>query len=225
MNAPRKRTVWVFDAYGTLFDIHSAVRKQAARLGESAVRLSQSWRTKQLEYSWVRSLMGRHADFWDCTLAALDFALAAEGLADPALRDALCEAYRTPDAYGDAVATLRDLRAGGASTAILSNGSPQMLAAAVSHAGFEPLLDAVLSVEEVGIFKPDSRVYELATARFSVAAAEIRFCSSNAWDIAGAQAFGFQTVWVNRTSQPEEYGIAAHAKVIRSLAEIAATQA
>lgn len=211
----------MFDAYGTLFDIHSAVRREAGRLGERAAALSDLWRSKQLEYSWVRSLLGAPADFWACTTAALDFALQAGGVAEPGLRQALLDAYRKVDAFDDAAPLLKRLRARGRKTAILSNGTPKMLADAVGSAGLGPLFDAMLSVEPAGVFKPDRRVYACVAARFAVTAGEVAFCSANAWDIAGAQAFGFRTIWINRTGKPAEYGIEHAARVARSLGELA----
>jgi 2-haloacid dehalogenase len=197
--------VYVFDAYGTLFDVHSAVARLSSRIGPQADRLSALWRTKQLEYSWVRSLMRRHADFWRLTEDALDFAIAAVPGVDPALRDPLLDAYRSLDAYPEVPAVLAELRRRGSQCAILSNGSPEMLSAAVRCAGLAELLDGVLSVEEAGIFKPDPSVYRLVLDRLGVAAGAVSFQSSNAWDVAGAAAFGFSAVWINRTAQPREY--------------------
>lgn len=197
--------VYVFDAYGTLFDVHSAVFRLRERIGPGAEPLSELWRIKQLEYSWVRSLMRRHADFWRLTEDALDFALAQVGGIDPSLRRPLLGAYRELDAYPEVVEALSALKAGGARLAILSNGSADMLATATHSAGLDDLLDAVLSVEEAGIFKPDRRVYQIVLDRFGVAAGEVSFQSSNCWDAAGAAAFGFAVVWINRTGQPREY--------------------
>ncbi|MFO1185807.1 MAG: haloacid dehalogenase type II [Bauldia sp.] len=220
MNSLAREAVWAFDAYGTLFDIHSAVRGQSEQLGSRAAEFAGLWRSKQLEYSWVRSLANAHADFWSCTVAALDFALAMHGLSDAALREALLEAYRFPAPYPDALPALQRLRAAGAQIAVLSNGTPGMLEAAISGAGLTCLFDAVLSVEEAGVFKPHRRVYELVTRRFEVSASAVHFCSANAWDIAGASAFGFATVWINRSGQPPEYGIDAAAAVVGSLDEL-----
>lgn len=202
--------VYVFDAYGTLFDVHSAVTRLRDRLGPDAERLSELWRIKQMEYSWVRSLMVhgpdyRHRDFWRLTEDALDYAAAAQGGIDPALRQPLLDAYRELDAYPEVAEVLAALKERGARTAILSNGSPEMLAAATRSAGLDDRLDAVLSVEDVGIFKPDAGVYRLVLDRFSVAPGEVSFQSSNGWDVAGAAAFGFDVVWINRKGQPREY--------------------
>jgi 2-haloacid dehalogenase len=193
----------VFDAYGTLFDVHSAVGRLRAQVGDQADALSQLWRTKQLEYSWLRALMGRHADFWQVTGEALDYALARTGV-DPAVRAPLLQAYLTLDAYPEVPDVLRRLRAGGLKTAILSNGEPKMLAAGARSAGIDGLLDAILSVEAVGVFKPEPRVYQLAVDRLGVPADAIAFQSSNAWDVHGAACFGLRPVWVNRQGAPPE---------------------
>lgn len=219
-----RHAVYVFDAYGTLFDVHSAVARLRDRLGPDAERLSELWRIKQMEYSWVRSLMHhgsdyRHRDFWQLTEDALDYATAAVGGIDPVLRRPLLDAYRELDAYPEVASVLAALRERGARTAILSNGSPEMLAAATRSAGLDDRLDAVLSVEDAGIFKPDPRVYQLVLDRFSVAAGEVSFQSSNGWDVAGAGAFGFDVVWINRKGQPREY---ADASPIREAKDLSA---
>jgi 2-haloacid dehalogenase len=189
----------VFDAYGTLFDVHSAAAGEAAALGSKMQPLSQTWRQKQLEYTWLRSLMGAHADFWQVTRDGLDFALAQQGIDDPVLAERLMDLYLRLDAYPDVRPTLESLRAAGLKTAILSNGEPRMLAAAVEHAGIDDLLDEVLSVEDVGVYKPDARVYRLAVDRLAVPGpSAIAFVSTNGWDARGAAHFGFQVAWMNR---------------------------
>lgn len=203
MNPPIRACI--FDAYGTLLDVHSAVGRHAARIGEIAPVLSQTWRTKQLEYSWVSSLMHRYRDFWALTGAALDFAMERHGVADAALRADLLDAYRRLDAYPEVRPVLAALRAAGVRTAILSNGAPAMLASAIEAAGIADMLDATVSVDEIGIYKPDPRVYDLCLRRMAVEAGEVTFQSSNAWDVAGASAFGLRTFWINRTRQPREY--------------------
>jgi 2-haloacid dehalogenase len=205
MSAPRMAGIraCVFDAYGTLFDVHSAVGGLRAKLGDRADALSQLWRAKQLEYTWLRALMGRHADFGQVTGDALDYALARTGI-EPGLRAALLQSYLTLDAYPEVRDVLRRLRAGGLKTAILSNGEPKMLEAAARSAGIDGLLDAVLSVEAVGVFKPEPRVYQLAVDRLGVPAAAIAFQSSNAWDVHGAACFGLRPVWINRQDAPPE---------------------
>jgi 2-haloacid dehalogenase len=189
----------VFDAYGTLFDVHSAAAGEAAALGDKMQPLSQLWRQKQLEYTWLRSLMGAHEDFWHVTRDALDFAMAAQGIEDPALTERLMDLYLRLDAYPDVRPALTKLRGAGLKTAILSNGEPKMLAAAVQHAGIADLLDANLSIEEVGIYKPDRRVYQLAVDRLGVSGPKaVAFVSTNGWDARGAAHFGFQVAWMNR---------------------------
>ncbi len=194
----------VFDAYGTLFDLNSAARRCADALGDKAAALSALWRTKQLEYSWLRSLMGRHADFWQVTGEALDYAMAQLQLSAPALRERLMDAFLTIDAYGDARKVLEALRRAQRPAAILSNGSPRMLEAATASAGLAGLLDHLLSVEEAGVYKPDRRVYELAVRRLGLAPERICFVSSNGWDAVGAASFGFCAVWTNRAGAPRE---------------------
>jgi 2-haloacid dehalogenase len=195
----------VFDAYGTLLDFNSAVMKCRDEISESAVQLSDIWRQKQLQYTWLRSLMGTHAEFWQVTGEALDFALAATGIENPDLRARLMALYRELDTFTEVTDTLTHLKTAGMKTAILSNGSPDMLNAAAAASGIDTLLDAVLSVEDVGVYKPDPRVYQLAVDRLDVAAGNICFMSSNGWDAAGAGAFGFRVVWVNRYGQPVEH--------------------
>jgi 2-haloacid dehalogenase len=194
----------VFDAYGTLFDVHSAVAKHRPRIGEKADALSMLWRTKQLEYTWLRSLMRAHADFWQVTQDGLDYAMETCGIDDPGLRTDLMNAYLALDAYPDVKGTLMVLKQKGLRTAVLSNGSPRMLQAAVASAGISDHLDGVFSVEEVGIYKPDPRVYQLACDRLGVRSDEISFQSSNAWDAAAAAHFGMRVAWINRFGQRRE---------------------
>lgn len=200
-------TTCIFDAYGTLFDVAAAARAAAAEPGREAFaalwpRLSDDWRRKQLEYSWLRAVMRQHTDFWTVTQDALDWALEASGLADPGLRDRLLALYHELAAYPEVPAMLAALKSRGLATAILSNGSPGMLEGAVTSAGIGAMLDDVLSVESVGIFKPDARVYQLVTDRFACRRDEVLFVSSNGWDAAAAAGFGFATAWVNRAGQP-----------------------
>lgn len=194
----------VFDAYGTLFDLASAARRCGDALGDKAAPLGALWRQRQLEYSWLRSLMGRHADFWQVTADSLDYAMAQLGIAAPGLRERLMEAFLTIDAYPDAKRVLEALRRAGRPAAILSNGSPRMLEAATASAGIAGLLDHVLSIEEVGVYKPDPRVYDMTARRLGLAPARICFVSSNGWDAAGAASFGFTSVWANRAGAPRE---------------------
>jgi 2-haloacid dehalogenase len=197
--------VYVFDAYGTLFDVHSAVRRYAAEIGQDADRLSALWRTKQLEYSWTRALAGRYRDFWALTEDALDYAFAKVPSAPRETRERLLDAYRTLDAYPEVIDILTTLKDAGAKTAILSNGSPGMLELAVKAARIGELLDDVMSVDPLATYKPLPAVYEIVTTRFRVFPDAVSFQSSNRWDIAGAAAFGFRTVWINRAGEPDEY--------------------
>ncbi len=194
----------VFDAYGTLFDVHSAVGKYIERLGDVSEQVSNIWRTKQLEYTWLRSLMKKHADFWQVTQDALDYALAAFNIKDKQLRNDLINAYLELDCYPEVPDTLQKLKDSGQQIAILSNGSPAMLEAVVKSSGLEDLVEIILSVEMVGIFKPDPAVYQLAVDQLGVTAAEIVFMSSNAWDAVGATAFGLRVAWINRFAQRPE---------------------
>jgi 2-haloacid dehalogenase len=199
----------VFDAYGTLFDVHSAVGAHAARLGQKADAISATWRSKQLEYTWLRSLMGRHADFWEVTGAALDFALERHGIdtqteTHSRLREALMQAYLTLSPYPEVTTTLAELRQRGFRLAILSNGSPGMLEAAVDNAQLQATFEAVLSVESVGVYKPDPRVYQMAVEQLALPREHILFLSSNGWDVSGAKAFGFPVFWINRAGAPGE---------------------
>jgi len=199
MIAPR---AFLFDAYGTLFDVHSVVPK-----GEFA-ELSKLWRQKQLEYTWLRSLMDRYEDFWEITKAAL-LAAAAQlqiRLSD-AQRDALMNAYLAPAAFPDAKPALEALRAF-APLAILSNGSPHMLEAMIAHNAFDSYFTAIISADHVKIYKPSPRVYALGPEILGIPASEIVFVSSNAWDAAGAKAFGYTVCWCNRSgAAPEELGV------------------
>lgn len=188
----------VFDAYGTLFDVHSAVGRHAESLGSDAGAISGLWRQKQLEYSWLRSLMGDYRDFWAITDDALGVALAHYGRDQTDIKQRLMDAYLQLSAYPEVADTLQRLRDSGRKLAILSNGSPKMLNAAVSHAGLSKAFDASLSADELEIYKPDSRVYQLACDRLEVRADAICFVSSNGWDIHGSANFGFQAVWLNR---------------------------
>lgn len=192
----------VFDAYGTLFDVNSAAAQCRDTLGDKWVPLSQIWRDKQLQYTWLRSLMNDYAPFWQLTQDALDFAMEALALDDPALRQKLLDIYFELDAYPEVLGVLQTLKDAGIKTATLSNGSPDMLHAAVGNAGIA--LDAVISVDPLKIYKPDFRVYQLGCDELGVDKSRICFMSSNGWDAWGAANFGFQVVWVNRFGQPLE---------------------
>jgi 2-haloacid dehalogenase len=195
----------VFDAYGTLFDYASAAARCKSALGADWHAFSELWRRKQLEYTWLRSLMGRHADFWHVTGESLDHTMSVFKRADASLRAMLMQQYLSLDCYPGAQGLLTRLRAAGMKTAILSNGSPSMLAAIVNSAAIGALLDAVLSVETAGVFKPHPSVYQLAVDRTGAQPAQICFVSSNGWDAAGAAAFGFRVAWINRAQAPREH--------------------
>ena len=209
----------VFDAYGTLFDYASAAARCRDVLGDKLERLNGLWREKQLQYTWLRALQDRHADFWQVTGEALDFALETLGIADGALRDRLMKLYLELDAFPEVPAMLKRLKAAGLKTAILSNGSPDMLRAAVASAKIGDMLDAVLSVEEVGVYKPHPKVYQLAASRLGVAPRAVSFQSSNAWDAYAASAFGMRVVWCNRYSQRPERLPGKPDREVKSLAE------
>lgn len=194
----------VFDAYGTLFDVNSAAAQAKDALGERWQPLADTWRAKQLQYTWLRGLMGRHADFWQVTGDALDFSMESLGIDDAVLRERLMGLYLRLAAFAEVHGTLARLRAGAMKLAILSNGSPRMLSAAVENSGIADLLDAVLSVEQVGVYKPHPSVYRLAVAELGVSAAQICFLSSNAWDAHAAKAYGFHVLWCNRYRQVAE---------------------
>lgn len=211
---------YVFDAYGTLFDVHAAIARHRKAAGAEAENFSQIWRTKQLEYTWTLTLAGHYIDFWTLTERALDYALARVPSIDRSLRAALLETYLRLDVFPDVRATLTDLKARGARLAILSNGSPDMLASAVEAAQLGPLLDAVLSVDAVQAYKPRPEVYALATTRLGVSRQDVAFASSNRWDIMGAAAFGFRTFWINRSEMPDEYETFPPAHRLRGLAEL-----
>ncbi|EDZ46540.1 haloacid dehalogenase, type II [Rhodobacterales bacterium Y4I] len=201
-------TTCIFDAYGTLFDVAAAARQAASEpqfphLRDSWAELASHWRLKQLQYTWLRAITGAHADFWDVTRDGLDWAMEAAGLdGDAALRQRLLDLYWELQAYPEVPAMLKALKDAGMNTAILSNGSPAMLDGAVRSAGLADVLDDVLSVESVGVFKPDRRVYDLVGERFGCAKDSVLFVSSNGWDAAGASGYGFVTAWVNRAGEP-----------------------
>jgi 2-haloacid dehalogenase len=213
---------YVFDAYGTLFDVHAAIARHRDAAGPDADRFSELWRTKQLEYTWTLTLAGRYVDFWTLTERALDYCFARVPSVDRSLRDKLLDAYRTLDAFADARAALTALKARGERTAILSNGAPRMLAAAVEAAGLKDLLDAVLSVDAIGMYKPRREVYALVTGAFGIAPADVVFVSSNRWDVMGAASFGFHASWVNRAGMPDEYPAHRPLRELRDLSELAA---
>jgi 2-haloacid dehalogenase len=196
---------YVFDAYGTLFDVHSAVARHNALVGDNAARLSQIWRSKQLEYSWTRTAMGRYRDFETLTEEALEFAFKAVPGTNPQAKATLMEAYQSLDCYKEVPEILRELKKRGHKLAILSNGTAAMLQSAARTAGIDVWLDDIFSVDIVGKYKTMPDCYAIVTNAYRIAANRISFQSSNRWDIAGAAAFGFDCHWINRTSQPDEY--------------------
>ncbi len=212
--------LYVFDAYGTLFDVHSAVARHRSLVGAQAERLSEIWRTKQLEYSWTRSLMGAYRNFDLLTRDALDFAAARCGGISAEAREKLLQAYETLDAYPDVAPTLAALRAQGAKCVILSNGTPAALARAVRSAGLHDLLDPSLSADAPKIFKTAPAVYQTVCDRYSVAPQQVSFQSSNRWDVAGAARFGFRAVWINRLGAPDEYADLTPSRVIAGLSAL-----
>lgn len=218
----------IFDAYGTLFDVTSAARQVAEggaypQLADTWQRLAADWRAKQLQYTWIRAITGAHCDFWQVTQEGLDFALEAAGLTgDAALRDRLLKLYWELSAYPEVPDMLGALKDAGKATGILSNGSPEMLQGAVRSAGVGRLLDHILSVESVGIFKPDSRVYDMVGRAFGCDAGRVLFVSSNGWDAAAATGYGFTTAWVNRTGLPMDNLPWTPAHVLSDLSEIPA---
>jgi 2-haloacid dehalogenase len=204
MTAGKRIKACVFDAYGTLFDVHAPAAALAAELGERGSTISEQWRTKQLQYTWLRSLMGHYVDFAQVTADALDYVLEAHGLEGAAMRDRLLSLYSSIAAHPGAAGCLQTLKSAGARTGILSNGSPAMLSAAVATAKLGPLLDYILSADSVRIYKPSPEVYKLATNAFGMEPHEIAFVSANGWDCSGAAAFGFHVIHINRFHQADE---------------------
>src|SRR5713226_3489610 len=217
--AKKKIKALVFDAYGTLFDVHSVISACDQSFPGRGAALSQAWRAKQLEYTWLRSLMGRYKDFWQVTESALVFACKSLSLpCPPDTRAKLMETYLHLNPFPEVQQSLRALS--GYSLAILSNGSPRMLKAAVESAGLKGVFARILSVDDAKIYKPSPRVYHLAPQKLRLATSAIGFISANFWDIAGAKAFGFHTYWVNRSKAPaEELGLVPDA-TLSSLADL-----
>ena len=211
----------VFDAYGTLFNVASPIEKLASTIGEKSGDVAKLWRQKQLEYTWLRSLMGTHTDFWNVTRDALDYTLEVHGVSEAGLADELMTLYLKLDAYEEVLAALQAVRAKGKRCAVLSNGSPSMLDSALRHAGLDKMFEHVLSVEEVGIYKPSRRVYRLAMQKMQIAdAPSICFVSANAWDAQAAAQFGFQTVRVMRSPGFDDRIPGRPAAMIENLAKL-----
>ncbi len=212
----------VFDAYGTLFDVQSSVDAYCHELGPDAQRFARMWRAKQLEYTWLRSLMNIYTDFWEVTQDALDFTLQTLSIDNQALRTKLMDAYMKPVCYPEVPAVLAALKQARIKTAILSNGSPFMLKTAVAAAGLEGLIDQTISVEEVEVYKPDPRVYQLAVTKLGLPPKEISFQSSNGWDVAGAATFGLRVAWINRFDLRKEHLPFGPDAELKSLTELPA---
>lgn len=212
----------LFDVYGTLLDVHSAIARAGKELGANGDSVSRLWRQKQLEYTWVWSLRGTYHSFQALTESALDHALAVHGVHSDALRERLLVAYRQLDAFPEAAPAMAALRQHGLRLAALSNGDPDMLQAGLQSAGLRDGLDAVLSVAPLRIYKPNVQVYELGRSWAAARPEEIAFVSANAWDAGGAAAFGFRTFWINRTGQPAEYDVPLHATMVTGLGAVAA---
>ncbi len=218
-------TTCVFDAYGTLFDVNAAAAQAAQEPAHAALAaiwpaIARDWRLKQLQYTWLRAVAGQHCDFWQVTQDGLDWAMEASGLADDATRARLLELYWELAAYAEVPAMLATLKKRGLATAILSNGSPDMLDGAVASARIGNVLDAVLSVQSVGVFKPHDSVYDLVGQHFGCSRSDVLFVSSNGWDAAGAAGYGFQTVWVNRAGEPMDRLYATPTHVMSDLTKI-----
>ena len=200
--------VCVFDAYGTLFDVNSAARKCALEPGRQKFAklwpaISANWREKQLSYSWLLNILGKYTDFWQITENALDYALEIVGLdSDIELKNRLLNLYKELDTYGEVKSVLSYLTEKEITCAILSNGSKLMLDSAVTNSGIEPFIDTVLSVDEVRVFKPDPKVYQMVLDHMHFTIGDVLFISSNGWDIAGASSFGLKTLWINRLNLP-----------------------
>ena len=202
-------TTCIFDAYGTLFDVKSAARavadeKNHITFAKHWVKVANTWRSKQLQYTWLRTIMNQYSDFWQVTKDGLDFALEESGIQSSELRERLLALYWKLSAYPEVLGLLSNLKSNGYNTGILSNGSPEMLNSAVNSAGLNDFLDAVLSVDKIGIYKPSRHVYQMVLDNFKCTAEKILFVSSNSWDVAGSTKFGFQTLWVNRDNEPPD---------------------
>jgi 2-haloacid dehalogenase len=215
-------SIFIFDAYGTLFDVHAAIARHREQIGPDADHVSAVWRTKQLEYSWTLTLAGHYLDFWRLTERALDYALALAPSVDKSVRAKLLDAYFKLDAFPDARAALRALKSQGRKTGILSNGSPAMLKAAVDAARIGEDLDAVLSVDAIKMFKPRPEVYGLVTQRFKCKPGDVTFVWTNRWDVMAAVSVGFAALWVNRANLPDEYLEFQPVQTVKDLVALAA---
>lgn len=214
-------SAYVFDAYGTLFDVHSAVARHRDRIGPQAETLSDMWRTKQLEYTWIRTMCGTYRDFAALTAEALDYAATRCGGIDASVRADLLASYERLEAFADVKPALAALKARGALLAILSNGTSAMLASAIAHAGLDGMFDAVLSVDPLRLYKTADAAYALVEQVMGVKPRDVSFQSSNRWDVAGAAHFGFRAIWINRAGLPDEYSDMAPQRILSSLAPLA----
>ncbi|MFD2207099.1 haloacid dehalogenase type II [Kiloniella antarctica] len=211
---------FVFDAYGTLLDVHSAARNAMDDLGKNGEAVSDIWRTKQLEYTWLRSLMEKHCDFWQITSDALRYALRYHDMESDRLHDRLMSLYLELTAYDDALKTVKLLKSAGYPTLILSNGSQNMLDKALEHSGLAADIDRAISIDEIEIYKPSPSVYKLVTDQMKCTPSEILFVSANAWDVAGANSYGFRVAWINRFKRPQEILPGGPEFIIDSLSEL-----
>jgi len=211
----------VFDAYGTLFDVASAVNRHAQTVGARAAELTDLWRSKQLQYTWLRSVARKYVPFDQVTADALEYALAALGITDCALQARLLDQFLKLEAFSDARRALAALNEADVPCWILSNGTADMLDSATRAAGINHLLDGILSVDELQIYKPDARVYQLAVEKLDLGRDRIAFVSSNGWDAYAAAEFGFPTIWCNRAAAPAERLPGRIVREIRSLDELA----
>ena len=189
----------IFDAYGTLFDVNSAAKKCKSKIGDKWETFSNYWRTTQLEYTWLRSLMDRHKDFWQITEDSLDKSMRVFEI-DPDMKEELLNLYKVLSPYSEVEKILKLLKANNRKLAILSNGTPNLLNQLVHINNLDNLFDNIFSIEEVGIYKPSSKVYDIPVKNYKIKKNEIAFLSANTWDVSGAGNYGYQSIWVNRNS-------------------------
>ena len=189
----------IFDAYGTLFDVNSAAEKCKDKIGEKWERFANFWRTTQLEYTWLRSLMDRHKNFWQVTEDSLDKSMKVFDI-DPSMRNELLDLYKILSPYREVPDTLKALREKKFKLAILSNGTPSLLDELVKSNHLDNLFDDIFSIEQVGVYKPSSRVYDLPIKKYNINKSEVAFLSANTWDVSGGGNYGYQSIWVNRNN-------------------------
>ena len=189
----------IFDAYGTLFDVNSAAEKCKDKIGDKWESFANFWRTTQLEYTWLRSLMKRHKDFWQITEDSLDKSMKAFSI-DPSMKNELMNLYKVLSPFKEVPETLKKLKGKNFKLAILSNGTPSLLDELVKSNNLDKLFDDIFSVEEVGIYKPDSRVYDLPIKKYKIKNSEVMFLSANTWDVSGGGNYGYQSIWLNRNN-------------------------